>query len=41
MTTVYAVVDYKIRKIRAYVEDRDPKIAGGMVLAFDIQPNQL
>jgi hypothetical protein len=28
-------------EIRDYVERNDPKIAGGMVLAFDIQPNQL
>jgi hypothetical protein len=27
--------------IRSYVEDQDPRARGGMVTAFDIQPNQI
>lgn len=28
-------------EIRAEFESRDPKVRGGVVLAFDIQPNKL
>jgi hypothetical protein len=28
-------------EIQAFVENEDPRARGGMVVAFDIQPNQL
>jgi hypothetical protein len=28
-------------RIRSFVEEKDPRSRGGMVISFDIQPNQL